>query len=316
MIMLRRRVSWAALCAAMVLLVAVGVRADFVTIGNPHNDAASADNTSHGLSGAYGYGAVPYTYQISRTAVSIAEWDLFYGDGTSIGGGTAVGSFNANYNYWDDGTRMVGSNAPAVRISFNQAAQYVNWLTTGDATEGAYTIDGTTGYVTGIMSREEILATGDLYYLIPTEDEWYKAAYYEPDDSGYSLYAHGPDTVLSQSTDGSNNWNYDSALSSASYVWTVDSGTEEQNGTLNMMGNVWEWNEGLSDSLRGLLGGSYSTNESALLASSQMYRTPSIEDVDSGFRVASIPEPASVTMLLAGAVGLLLWRSLSWRTRC
>ncbi len=243
---LRRRVWWAALCAAVVLVAAAGVRADFVTIGNAGNDAASADNTSHGLSRAYGYGAVPYTCQISRTAVSIAEWDLFYGDGTSgsggIGGGTAVGSFNAGYNYWNDGTRTVGPDAPAVYISFNQVAQYVNWLTTGNATQGAYTIDAG-GAVSGIMSREDILATGSLYYLIPTEDEWYKAAYYKPDDSAYSLYAHGLDTVPPKSTDGSTGWNYwdnGYVFDGPNYTWTVDSGTEEQNGTLNMMGNVWD----------------------------------------------------------------------------
>jgi len=35
---------------------------------------------------------------------------------------------------------------------------------------------------------------------------------------------------------------------------------------------------------------------------------PSNEYYYIGFRVASIPEPASATMLLMGAVGLLLWR--------
>jgi formylglycine-generating enzyme len=310
----RSGVLRAALCVAVILLVAVGARADFVTIGNPGNDAASAANTTHGLSAAYNYGAVPYTYQISRTAVSIAEWEAFY---TAPNSGK-VGTFNSTYNYWNDGGgdspgRSVGPDAPAIYISFNQVAQYVNWLTTGDATQGAYTIDAG-GAVTGIMSRADILATGQQYYLIPTEDEWYKAAYYKPDGSGYSLYAHGLDTVPPQS-DGTTpytGWNYYDggyALPSPNWAWTVDSGTEEQNGALNMMGNVLEWNEAISGSSRGLRGGSYLNVEDYLRASSRYGGDPSYEFLNAGVRVASIiPEPASATMLLMGAVGLLLWR--------
>jgi len=36
-------------------------------------------------------------------------------------------------------------------------------------------------------------------YVIPTEDEWYKAAYYA--GSGYSLYAFGTDTAPIAGTD-------------------------------------------------------------------------------------------------------------------
>ena len=310
----RSGVFRAALCAAMVPLAAVGARADFVTIGNPGNAAASATNTTHGQSGAYGYGAVPYTYQISETAVSIAEWEAFYTDANS----GKVGTFNLAYNYWNDGMRTVGPNAPAVYISFNQAAQYCNWLTTGNATQGAYTIDGTSGAVTSIMSRADILASGNQYFVIPTEDEWYKAAYFKTDGTGYSLYAHGFDTIPLRSSDADRamGWVYHSgsafAYSSPNYVRPVGSGPAEQNGTLNMMGNVWEWNEALIGSNRGLRGGSFYPDEDDLRASTRIYGSPTDEYSyvgNVGFRVASIiPEPASVSMLLMGAVAALLWR--------
>ncbi len=158
-------------------------------------------------------------------------------------------------------------------------------------------------------------ATGQQYYLIPTEDEWYKAAYYT--GSSYSLYADGTSDTNSPPSqpDGTTpytGWNYydgDFALSLPNYTWTVDSGTEEQNGTLNMMGNVREWNEALIGENRGLRGGSYYSNENDLRASNRYNNYPTDESSNIGFRVASIiPEPGSVTMLLAGAVGLLLWR--------
>ncbi len=313
-----KRVLLAALFAVAVCVTLLSTaHAGFVTIGNPGN----VPDTLIIWDGTSGYGAVPYTYQISRTAVSIAEWALFYGDGTTgfngVGGGTAVGYFNPTYNYWNDGTRTVGRNAPAVRISFFQAAQYCNWRTTGDAVQGAYTIDtdpqsATYGYVIDIMSRADILASGNLYYLIPTEDEWYKAAYFKPDGSGYTFYAHGADTVPPQSTDGSTGWNYydnGNALAPPNLVWAVDSGTQEQNGTFNMMGNVREWNEGAKGSDRVLRGGAYVNNASANLNAGARYSyTPTHGYLTFGLRVVSVPEPASSTMLLMGAVGLLLWR--------
>jgi formylglycine-generating enzyme len=307
----RSGVLRAALCVAVILLVAVGARADFVTIGNPVNDAASASNTTHGESDAYGYGAVDYTYQISETAVSITEWAAFYTDSSS----GKVGTFNAGYNYWNDDTRTVGTDAPAVRISFNQVAQYVNWLTTGDATQGAYTIDAG-GAVTGIMSRADILAaaeaTGKPYFLIPTEDEWYKAAYYT--GSGYSLYADGTSNTGAPPTKSSDanrsvGWVYGNAFTGSNLVRPVGVGPGEQNGTLNMMGNVWEWNEAVIGSNRGLRGGSSGSVEDYLRASVRYSGGPTGVHDSIGVRVASIiPEPASVSMLLMGAVAALLWR--------
>ena len=88
-------------------------QAAFVTIGN----AGNAADTS-------GYGAVGYTYQISATEVTIAEFQQ------------AIGAGNGNENLWNDGTRTAGTNAPA-NVSLYEAMQYCNWLTSGNISNGA-----------------------------------------------------------------------------------------------------------------------------------------------------------------------------------
>ena len=87
-----------------------------------------------------------------------------------------------------------------------------------------------------------------------------------------------------------------------------------------MMGNLWEWVENpYSDtnygtgSERGLRGGSFTdADDSTLHASTRYFYPPSSEYTDVGFRVASIPEPGSITLLVCGAVGLLVY---GWRRR-
>jgi formylglycine-generating enzyme len=274
------------------LLGATGMaQASYVTIGHANNAAQSASNRSHSQSGGDSYGAVGYTYQISKYQVTIADWKTFY-DASDIG---KQGTFNSTYNYWNDGTRNVGTTAPAVRISFHQAAQYCNWLTTGDAASGAYTIN-TSGQVTAI-NREFRNASGWLYAL-PTENEWFKAAYFKANGSGYSLYAFGLDTAPGVETDS----NYGGTGGIYSGTWAVGTGNVEQNGTYDMMGNVWEWMEDSSGVLRG---GSCYLNENNLRSSNRNSSGPSDEYIPFGFRVVAIPEPATALLLALG--GGIAW---------
>jgi len=81
----------------------------------------------------------------------------------------------------------------------------------------------------------------------------------------------------------------------------------EQNGTYNMMGNVWEWLEN-----GGISGGSYGDSENNLRSSSYTPNSlgaPLLEDSSLGFRVVAVPEPASAMMLVFGSVvGLAIHR--------
>jgi formylglycine-generating enzyme required for sulfatase activity len=157
-------------------------------------------------------------------------------------------------------------------------------------------------------------------WWLPSEDEWVKAAYYDPTTGNYSRYATKSNTAPTIATSntsgnitnpGTNVANYASGVvwnSATGNVSTVGSaGATSFYGTYDQAGNVWEWNEALvSDSTRGQRGGSSINFEDALRASLSENRSPTFESSTAGFRVATVPEPSSALLvLMAGAAWLL-----------
>jgi formylglycine-generating enzyme required for sulfatase activity len=284
------------ICLAVVCMMAVvnfasaetirGINIDFVTIGNAGNAGdtrTGLDEYGCPLAYPYGCGAVSSNYRIGKYEVTATQWQTI---------NTAAG-------IGDSGT--MSGNQPAADFSWYEAAQFCNYLTSGNKYSGAYKFD-ISGNFQEIDRASSILTYGRTY-VIPTEDEWYKAAYYKPNASGYSLYANGTDTAPVAGV----NSNYNGAIGSP---WDIiTNGTQEQNGTFDMMGNVWEWNETLIDgSYRVLRGGSYGSYDFDLRSS---YRGSDIADPDYegnflGFRVASVPEPA--TLLLLGFSAFMIRR--------
>ena len=71
--------------------------------------------------------------------------------------------------------------------------------------------------------------------------------------------------------------------------------------TFDMGGNVWEWNESL-----GIRGGSFINSTDSTLRSSYRYSdNPVNEYYVVGFRVASVPEPATLSLLALGSLALI-----------
>jgi formylglycine-generating enzyme len=244
-----------------------GINMDFVTIGNAGNGTDPATGNL--------YGAVSSSYRIGKYEVTAAQWQTI---------NTAAG-------IGDSGTWS--GNQPAASFSWYEAAQFCNYLTSGNKYSGAYKFDISGNFQ--VIDRVSSIATYGTTYVIPTEDEWYKAAYFKPDASGYSLYANGTDTAPIAGV----NSNYNFAIGSP---WDITNGTPEQNGTFDMMGNVWEWNETLISSGRGTRGGSLSGNADYLKSSNRYYSTPIQEVSNIGFRVASVPEPCTLLLLGLGAL--------------
>jgi formylglycine-generating enzyme required for sulfatase activity len=158
-------------------------------------------------------------------------------------------------------------------------------------------------------------------FYIPTENQWYKAAYYKggSTNAGYWTYATQSDTVPTSVTAGStgigssgstgNFANYSSGA-----VWNGRTGNVTTVGTnggasaygaFDMSGNVNEWNDltGDAGSSRGLRAGSWFDAASTLSSPIRSSINPSSEFVWYGFRLASpvpVPEPSTHAIALAG----------------
>ncbi len=256
-----------------------GIDIDFVTIGNASNAPDTQVMTNDGTTG---YGAVSSNYRIGKYEVTATQWQTI---------NTAAGIGDSGY--WS-------GNQPVASISWYEAAQFCNYLTSGNKYSGAYKFDISGNFQE--IDRVSSISTYGTTYVIPTEDEWYKAAYFKPNASGYSFYANGTDTVPIAGVQS----NYNSVIGAP---WNINTGTQEQNGSFDMMGNVWEWNETLIDgSNRVLRGGSYysSPGGSSLAASYRNHNgVPDYEGYEVGFRVAEIPEPASMLLLAFGGLAIL-----------
>ena len=277
----------------------------FNTVGNPGNAAQSASNRSHNFSDGDGRGSVPYTYRMSTYAISQ----------NNITTATAAGMTNVTAGAHT-------GDRPAADITWYEAAAYVNWLNTSQGHQAAYDLNFTTSWSMTLWSSADAWQLGgenlyrhkDAYYFLPSDNEWYKAAYYDPTTTNYYLYATGSDTAPTAVSSGT-------AAGSAVYNGQpgpadVDlSGDLSPYGTMGQSGNVWEWAESawegtnnISSEARAIRGGFWSNPESALRSSTPSANLPTDELVTIGFRVASVPEPSGALLMMMGLGALLLRR--------
>jgi len=215
-------------------------------------------------------------------------------------------------------------NRPVTRVDFWDACRFANWLDNGQPTgaEGLGTTEtGTYTLTSTAISDNTVTRNAGATWAVPSEDEWYKAAYYDPATSSYYLYPTSSNTApgnnLADPLPG-NNANYHSSTSprpidGGYYTTPVGqfANSPSPYGTFDQGGDVWNWNESIIDgSDRGLRGGSMYYDVSDLESS---YRDGyvSADDVSghaAGFRVVEVPEPASLGILGLGAIGLLVRR--------
>ena len=191
----------------------------FVTVGNPGN---AADPATGSL-----YGSVGYTYQMGQYDVTagqytallnaVAATDTYglYNSGMAVVGtgsygcGIVQSGSSGSYTY---SVATAYQNFPVNCVSWGDAARFCNWLQNGQLTgaegpgtteTGAYTLNGdTTNYL-------ETRNAGAKYF-IPSENEWYKAAYYNPSNGSYWAYPTQSNTAPGNiaARTGTNNANY------------------------------------------------------------------------------------------------------------
>ncbi len=263
------RVFFFAVATVLAATGAYAITIDTVPVGNPGN----VGELSGAGAGGYGpdaiVGAVAYEYNIGTYEVTNAQYVEFlnaaaktdpyglyntnmagiYGGISRSGSGTDVDP----YVYMAKGNDSNWANRPVNYVSWYDAARFSNWLTTGDTETGIYTF--TSGSLTSILDHETAAQTlGKTAWFIPTEDEWYKAAYHKNDGAtgNYFDYPTSSDAVPNNdliNPDPGNNANfYD-----GTYTYTIGSpyyttevgefeNSESPYGTFDQGGNLYEWN--------------------------------------------------------------------------
>ena len=328
--------------ASMVSAVQAGVvnlgsfSGEFVTVGDPNN---TADTTT--------FGAVSQTFDIMKFEFTNQQYVQFLNSVDPNGANT-----NAIYNasmgsdarggisFTSGATagskyavRLNMGNKPVNYVSWFDAARVSNWLHNGATSSssmetGAYNLNNAT-------SGNAVALIAGARFFIPSENQWYKAAYYKGGSTNAGYWAYGtasntlPTSVTANGTgDGSagssgNRANYDNAADwngQNGNVTTVGTnGRPSVYGAFDMTGNVLEWNDvdRSSSGSRGIRGGSWFLESSDLSSSARGDLNASLETHVVGFRVASlssdaaIPEPSMMVIgMVFGLGGLAAKRRL------
>jgi sulfatase modifying factor 1 len=285
-----------AIVAALITSASATVTMDWVTIGNANNAADSATGSL--------YGAVDHAYRIGKYEVTNAQYGEFLNAKGQSNSNGVYNTYMSSYGITQSGVSGSFSytvttalaNRPVVYVSWFDAARFANWMMNGQGNAsmetGAYTLNNaTSGIITANIGAQ---------VYIPSENEWYKAAYYSAANTSYSLYPNGQNTITTADA------NYANSVGSSTNVGTY-SGDPSSYGTNDQGGNVWEWNDAvIAGSSRGFRGGAWNSSDGILRSSVRSYDDPALEVDDIGFRVASVPEPTSIVLsMFAGGMMLI-----------
>jgi formylglycine-generating enzyme required for sulfatase activity len=293
------------------LCVAVSASAltmSWTPVGNPGN---AADATAYGP-----MGAVSYAYSVGTYEVTNAQYAEFLNAkavddplglyntnmATALGGITRSGS-PGTYTY---STISGRETVPVTWVSFYDALRFTNWLNngqgSGDTETGSYTLLGGTAIPS---NGTTVTRNAGASIVLPTDNEWYKAAYYNPTASNYFDFPTSSNTQPTCSAPSAtpNRANCGNAVGNLTIVGSYP-GSLSPYGLYDMDGNVGEWSEAIRFGDRVIFGEGWE-DFGFPAAGAQM--DPSSQNSDSwGIRVAlvPVPEPGTGLLLVAGLFGL------------
>ena len=290
---------------------------EFVPIGNANN----ADDTTGNPNPA---GKVEYAYQMGKFEVSE---DM-------------ITKYNANFGTTNGlviTKDLRGVDKPATSVSWNEAARFVNWLNTSTGGFAAY---NATGGVNTDITPWTAMDTLDYdasnpyrsvrtNFVLPSMDEWYKAAYFDPTANGglggYFNFPNGSGTapIAVASGTAANTAVYEQSFAQGPADIMFAGGLSPY-GIMGLGGNAKEWEETAfslhNDSgsrPRAVRGGDWNYTSPVFLSSStrNFVFVPAVESLNFGFRVASlssdavaVPEPSSLIMFTTMAISALWYR--------
>ena len=308
--------------ATLVVPSSAEVTFDWVTVGNPGNaeDPLISD-------GYPGIGSVAYEYRIAKHEVTNDQYvqflnkvaavdanSLYYTPmGSNIVGGIIRSGSSGSFTY------IVKSNMgskPVGGVSFFSAMRFVNWLHNGqpDGEQDASTTE------VGVYAISDGLAENraeGARFFIPTENEWYKAAYHQPSAEGgdsddywrYPTSSNSRPLVATATATGDignpginvanylNGADWNGHAGNVTTVGSAGPGSESFYGTSDQGGNVAEWNETVTFTFfRVVRGGDAFSLDSAFMQSILQDHAPSTANIlPLGLRVAS-PVPMETTV--------------------
>ena len=251
------------------------VNYSLVPVGNAGN---SADTT--------GFGAVSYTFRIGKYHISIAQYTAFLNATSKIDpngtydtrmatdlniAGISRSITDNGYVYTVMNNGGDSSNKPIAYVNWFNAARFANWMSNGQPVgpqSSTTTENGTydlTKVANGIAVAKNTCnpnTNKTVVYWIPTENEWYKAAYYSPNynntgSAGYYLYATqsntAPGNLIGNTANQINVINNTlfsvtqlaTLVATQNYLTDVGAFSNSPSfyGTFDQIGNLYQWND-------------------------------------------------------------------------
>ena len=301
---------------------------EIVSVGNPGN--AGDPIQFQGV-----FGAVDYVFSIAKYEVTAGQYAAFlaavaasdphllydtrmwtHAQGCKIERTGSAGSYA--YSVASD-----WANRPVNLVSWGDAARFANWLHNGQPTgaQDATTTEDGSYFLNGKMSDfelETVVREPDATWVIPTENEWYKAAYHKNDGASGNYFTFptaSNSAAISNDLidpDPGHNATYqrpgpDFTIGAPYYRTEVGAheNSESPYGTFDQGGNVLEFNETVPETdIRGIRGGSWFWGDvSKFTRPVDMHSSDEFSDL--GFRVANLAGPGEAVPALS-APGLVV----------
>jgi len=308
---------------------------DWATIGDPGNRAYPGDEFGQ----LAGRGSVDYEYRIGRTEVTTAQWmeyvntfstqsDELRSFGTPFAWGAVVDeSYSGPRQRWVLSSSFGDAGRVGVfGITWRQAAEYVNWLDNNKSSDlsaiqnGAYDTSTFATLPDGSFT-DQATHNPDAKFWIPTQDEWLKAAHYDPDkdgpgQGGWWEYSHASDDPPIPGPPGegetSAGWRTDTLDALAILLGSYPKAASPW-GLLDVTGGAQEWIEEIHGDFefRSLEGtGAGSPFVWLDRAGFTQWERPAFLALLGGLRVVSVvPSPGS------SALGLLVYALIVFRRK-
>lgn len=323
--------------------VAQAVTFDTTTVGNPGN---APDST--------GFGAVDHAYRISRYEVTNAQYVEFLNAVATVDSsglyfsimttdsrcGVVRQGTPGNYSY---DVKPNFADKPVTLTAFTSVLRFANWMHNGQPTglqgattteEGAYSLS-----LLPPIGEKRLRRNPGAKWFLPSEDEWYKAAYHQPahqggDGDDYWKYATRSNDLPTMASSNTTGQVLNPGVNVANYGEGADWNGMNGNvtdvggagplstsfyGTFDQTGNASEWIEGGNETALDELNVFRGGNWDQFYFESDVYDPE--KDISSslrimaghgssqiGFRLATIAVPEPSTLLMAAVVGLYLFR--------